>query len=104
MSKPFNIPQQVIYICTGSKCKKAGGKELCRIFRDQAKYAGLKDTVEIIKTDCTDRCKFAPVLSFQPQNVWLHNVSEYQAPQLFQQYIQSGSAKSGNSFMPSQEN
>ena len=104
MSKPFNIPQQVIYICTGSKCKKAGGKELCRIFRDQAKYAGLKDTVEIIKTDCTDRCKFAPVLSFQPQNVWLHNVSEYQAPQLFQQYIQSGSAKSGSSFNSISEN
>ena len=88
MSKPFHIPNQVIYICTGSKCKKNGGKELCKLFRDQAKSAGLKDTVEIIKTDCTDRCKVAPVLSFQPQNIWLHNVTEYQVPQLFRQYLQ----------------
>lgn len=89
MSKPFNIPSQVLYICTGSKCKKRGGKELCKLFRDQVKSSGLKDTVEIIKTDCTDRCKFAPVMSIQPQNIWLHDVSEYQAAQLFQQYVQT---------------
>ncbi|QNF31967.1 (2Fe-2S) ferredoxin domain-containing protein [Adhaeribacter swui] len=100
MSKPFKIPTQVIYICTGSKCKKQGGKELCKLFRDQAKSAGLKDTVEIIKTDCTDRCKFAPVLSFQPQNVWLHNVAEYQVPQLFKQYLQSPANPAPGSSLP----
>ncbi|WP_106931593.1 (2Fe-2S) ferredoxin domain-containing protein [Adhaeribacter arboris] len=87
MSKPFNIPRQVIYVCTGSKCKKRGGKDLSKLFRDQVKQAGLKDTVEVIKTDCTDRCKFAPIVSIQPQNVWLHDVVEYQVPQLFQQYL-----------------
>lgn len=94
MSKPFKIPNQVVYVCTGSKCKKRGGKELCKLFRDAAKSAGLKDTVEIIKTDCTDRCKFAPVLSIQPQNIWLHDVTEYQVPQLFQQYLQAPSTHS----------
>lgn len=87
MSKIFNTPQQVIYICTGSKCKKKGGKELSKLFREKAKAAGLKDTLEIIKTDCTDRCKFAPVMSIQPQNVWLHDVNEYMGTQIFNQYI-----------------
>ncbi len=87
MSKSFKTPQQVIYVCNGSKCKKRGGKELSRIFRDRVKSAGLKDTVEIIKTDCTDRCKFAPVMSFQPQNIWLKEVNEYQAQQLLDQYV-----------------
>ena len=87
MSKVFKTPQQVIYVCTGSKCKKKGGKELSKIFRDLAKTAGLKDTVEIIKTDCTDRCKFAPVLSIQPQNIWLHEVNETMGRQIFNQYI-----------------
>ena len=87
MSKVFNIPQQVIYVCTGSKCKKKGGKDIGKLFRKMAKEAGLKDTVEIIKTDCTDRCDFAPVMSIQPQNIWLHNVNEYMAGQLFKEYI-----------------
>jgi len=100
MSKPFHIPKQVIYICTGSKCKKHGGKELCKLFRDQAKAAGLKDTVEIIKTDCTDRCKFAPVLSIQPQNIWLHDVTEYQVPQLFRQYVQPPPNAAPNAVLP----
>lgn len=104
MSKPFNIPNQVIYICTGSKCKKRGGKELCKLFRDQAKNAGLKNTVEIIKTDCTDRCDFAPVLSIQPQNVWLNYVAEYQVPQLFRQYLQPQTSSTSGSSFPSTNN
>ncbi|MGV3589595.1 MAG: (2Fe-2S) ferredoxin domain-containing protein [Adhaeribacter sp.] len=88
MSKVFKIPQQVIYVCAGDKCKKRGGKEIGKLFRSMAKAAGLKDTVvEIIKTDCTDRCKFAPVMSIQPQNIWLHDVTETQATQIFNQYI-----------------
>lgn len=87
--KSFKTPQRVIYVCTGSKCKKRGGKELSKLFRDRVKSAGLQDTVEIIKTDCTDRCKFAPVISFQPQNIWLPAVTELQALQVFQQYVQA---------------
>lgn len=87
MSKNFNIPKQVIYVCTGSKCKRKGGKDLSRTFRDLAKQNGLRDDVEIIRTECTDRCDFAPVLSFQPQNIWLHKVSEFQGRQLFQEHI-----------------
>ena len=87
MSKVFKTPQQVIYVCTGSKCKKKGGKEISKLFRGMAKEAGFKDSVEIIKTDCTDRCKFAPVMSIQPQNIWLHDVNEFMAGQLFNQYI-----------------
>jgi (2Fe-2S) ferredoxin len=93
MSKVFKVPQQVIYVCTGDKCKKKGGKEIGKLFRSMAKAAGLKDTVEIIKTDCTDRCKFAPVMSIQPENIWLHDVTEAQAPQIFNQYIGKSAKK-----------
>lgn len=31
----------------------------------------MKDDVELIVTECTDRCKFAPVLAAQPANIWL---------------------------------
>jgi (2Fe-2S) ferredoxin len=87
MSKTFHIPDQVIYVCDGSKCKKRGGKEIGKMFRGLIKDAGLQDQVEVIKTDCTDRCKFAPVMSLQPQNLWFHDVAEIRARQLFQEQI-----------------
>lgn len=90
MSKVLKTPQQIVYVCTGSKCKKRGGKEIGKLLRSMTKAAGLKDTVEIIKTDCTDRCKFGPIMSIQPENVWLHGVSEAQVTQIFNQYLGKG--------------
>ena len=87
MSKAFITPKQVIYICTGSKCKKRGGKEISKLLWSKVKSAGLKDVVEIIRTECTDRCKFAPIMSLQPQNIWLHEVTDTMASHIFQEQI-----------------
>jgi len=75
MSK-FHTPEKVIYVCVGSKCGKRGGKDLCKSLKGYVKETGLKDTAEVIKVECTDRCKFAPVLSIQPENIWLKEYSE----------------------------
>ncbi|MHC2990756.1 hypothetical protein OB13_03865 [Pontibacter sp. HJ8] len=87
MSKEFNTPDKVIYVCTGSKCKKKGGKEIGKTLRDIIKLMGLKGKVEVVKTECTDRCDFAPVMSFQPDNVWLHHTTEEMAKKTFQDHI-----------------
>ena len=87
MGRENKTPKQVIYVCTGDKCKKRGGKDVGKAFRSLCKYFGLKNDVEIIKTDCTDRCKLAPVVALQPQNLWLYEVSEYKVQNLFQQHI-----------------
>jgi NADH:ubiquinone oxidoreductase subunit E len=78
MSK-FHAPEKAIYVCVGSKCGKKGGKAICKEFKDIIKTNGLKDDIEIVKTECTDRCKFAPVLSIQPANVWVKEYSERDA-------------------------
>ena len=70
MSK-FSIPENTIYICQGSKCSKRGSRELYKNLKHYLKSAGKKDTIELIITECTDRCKYAPVLSAQPANIWL---------------------------------
>ncbi|MHB1176919.1 MAG: (2Fe-2S) ferredoxin domain-containing protein [Daejeonella sp.] len=70
MSK-FHIPENTIYICQGSKCSKKGSRELYKNLKHYLKSSGMKDDVELIITECTDRCKFAPVLSAQPANIWL---------------------------------
>ncbi len=78
MSK-FHQPEKAIYVCVGSKCGKRGGKDMCKELKDLIKHADLKDSVEIIKTECTDRCKYAPVLSVQPANVWFKEYDEKDA-------------------------
>ena len=70
MSK-FQIPENTIYICQGSKCSKKGSRELYKNLKHHLKSSGMKDDIELIITECTDRCKFAPVLSAQPTNIWL---------------------------------
>ncbi len=87
MSKSFDIPTKVIYVCTGSKCKKKGGKDLGKMFRGMIKDMGLKNQVEVVKTECTDRCDFAPVISMQPDNAWLAKTTEQDAKQAFQEHI-----------------
>lgn len=89
MSKSFKTPDKVIYVCTGSKCKKKGGKDNGKALRSLIKEQGLKGSVEIVKTDCTDRCDFAPVMCFQPDNYWMHHVSEQEAVQAFSELILS---------------
>ncbi|WP_041537158.1 (2Fe-2S) ferredoxin domain-containing protein [Pseudopedobacter saltans] len=75
MSK-FCIPEHVIYICTGSKCSKRGGKECYKTLKSFLKDSKLRDKIELVRIECTDRCKFAPVLNFQPDNIWLKEYSE----------------------------
>lgn len=70
------IPDKVIYVCTGDKCKKRGGKELAKFIRGVLKDNGLKGKVEVIKTHCTDNCKLGPVVCCQPGNKWLFHAKE----------------------------
>lgn len=65
-------PEHIVYVCLGSKCNKHGAKDLYKKMKSLIKKSGRQD-VELIKTECTDRCKMAPVLSIQPQNQWLLN-------------------------------
>lgn len=85
MSKGSNVPESVIYICTGSKCKKRGSKDVSKLLKGALKEEGLNKQVEIIKTECTGRCKFAPVLSIQPANVWLKEFDEGDVPRILKQ-------------------
>ncbi|ARS36276.1 (2Fe-2S) ferredoxin domain-containing protein [Pontibacter actiniarum] len=87
MSKSFNTPDKVIYVCTGSKCKKKGGKDLGKMFRGMIKELGLKGQVEVVKTDCTDRCDYAPVICMQPDNFWVAQTDEAKAKEAFETHV-----------------
>lgn len=64
----------VIYICTGSKCEKKGAKECYKKVKKELKKGEI--SAEVIKTECTDRCDYAPVLCLQPANKWMINYDQ----------------------------
>lgn len=70
MSK-FTIPTHTLYICTGSKCAKRGGKDAYKAAKSYKKMLPEKVDLEIIRIECTDRCDYAPICTLQPSNAWL---------------------------------
>jgi (2Fe-2S) ferredoxin len=84
MSK-LSFPDKTILVCDGSKCGKH--KEVRKLLKDGIKDNHLKDSVELVKIDCTDRCKHAPIVCFQPQNRWFGDVSVWQAQRLFDELV-----------------
>lgn len=74
--RKFHIPDKIIYLCVGSKCSKRGNKDLCKTLKSYVKHREDQCDIEVIKVECTDRCKFAPVLSIQPDNIWLKEYTE----------------------------
>jgi len=73
MSK-FTVPDKVLFVCTGSKCAKRGGKDMYKRALKYAKYA--QKDIEVIRIECTDRCDYAPVCTISPANIWLKEYSE----------------------------
>lgn len=75
MSK-FTVPDKVLYICTGSKCAKRGGKSLYKLMKSFGKHHHGDQDIEVVRIECTDRCDYAPVCTIQPDNIWLKEYSE----------------------------
>jgi (2Fe-2S) ferredoxin len=71
MGKDIKVPEKVVYVCNGPKCRKKGGKELRKYFKHLFKD---EDAIKVIKTGCTDNCKNAPIVCIQPDNNWFGKV------------------------------
>ena len=81
-------PECVLYVCCGSKCKAKGGKHLFKQLKSEVKHRHLKKTVEVIKTGCTDRCKFGPVLAVMPMNEWHLHTDEHSAARILHETLE----------------
>lgn len=77
----------MLYTCCGSKCKKAGGKKIYKSLKAEVKRQGLRKQIQVIKTGCTDRCKWAPVIAVMPANQWHLEVSQDRAAEIFYEAI-----------------
>jgi NADH:ubiquinone oxidoreductase subunit E len=57
----MQIKRELIFVCTGSECKKSGAKNLCKELKDAINQVPLKGQCKLIKTKCMDMCKSAPM-------------------------------------------
>ena len=86
MAKEVEAAPKVVFICSGSKCKKHN-RELLKYFKDAIKEHALKKEVEIVRISCTGRCKLAPIVSIQPNNKWYSKVDEKGVKSLISKYL-----------------
>ncbi len=54
-------PRKLVFICTGSDCKKKGAKDIHKCLKKEFKSDDHKGRYKLIKTHCMDMCKSAPV-------------------------------------------
>ena len=53
--------RKLVFVCTGSDCKKSGGKTLRKELKENFKQGDFKGQCKLISTKCLDMCKSAPV-------------------------------------------
>lgn len=82
MKKP-QFPDVSIFMCNGSKCGKH--KDFRKELKNEVKSKIKHLDVEFFKMECTDRCKFAPVLSLQPSNIWYCEADSDTIPKIIKQ-------------------
>lgn len=89
MKKP-QFPDISLFVCNGSKCGKH--KDFRKMLKSELKNRFSEEEVEVFRTECTDRCKFAPVVSLQPSNIWYYECDEDTIPHIFEEIKKVGVA------------
>lgn len=54
--------RKLVFVCSGSDCKKSGGKALRKELKENFKQGEHKGQCKLISTKCLDMCKSAPVV------------------------------------------
>lgn len=83
----LEAPGKVIFICDGKKCGKYS-KEIRKGFKEVIKERGMKHKIGLVRMDCTDNCKCAPVVCLQPDNIWIGEVVVNNIRVIFNEFIQ----------------
>lgn len=73
MAKNPEELQHIVFVCTGSDCKKAGGKKIYGAIKDEVRREKWSKDTRVIRTKCTGHCKSAPVAILMPENRWFMN-------------------------------
>lgn len=54
--------RQLVFICVGSDCKRAGSKKIRKELKEAATSGSIKGHCKFFQTKCMDMCKTAPMV------------------------------------------
>lgn len=80
--------ERVLLVCHGKDCKKKGAKDVARAARRTLRELGQWKSTHLVRTQCNGFCKQAPLVSLQPQNIWLSETSEQEVSELLREHLE----------------
>lgn len=84
------IPERHILVCTGSDCKKQGGKKLCKALKEALAERKMKRDARVVEVDCLQQCGHGPIAIVYPDAVWYAGLPAEEAEQVIDQHLTAG--------------
>lgn len=84
------LPQRHVFVCTGSDCKKRGGKKLCKALKDALRDRGMKRDARVVEVDCLEQCGHGPLALVYPDGVWYADVQAEDAEEVVDRHLTAG--------------
>jgi (2Fe-2S) ferredoxin len=84
------VPERHVLVCTGSDCRKRGGKKTCKAFKAALEQAGLKRAVRVVAVDCLDQCGHGPMALVYPDGVWYAKLQAEEVKEVVERHLAAG--------------
>lgn len=84
------IPERHILVCTGSDCRKRGGRKVYKAFKEVLDDRGLKRRIKVLEVDCFDQCAHGPMAVVYPDAVWYAELKPNDPEQIVDQHLAGG--------------
>ena len=82
--------QSYVLICGGTACCSGGADKLVEEFAANLESAGIKDTVQVVKTGCLGFCEQGPIVKILPQGTFYVQVKPEDVKEIVAEHLVKG--------------
>jgi NADH:ubiquinone oxidoreductase subunit F (NADH-binding)/(2Fe-2S) ferredoxin/Pyruvate/2-oxoacid:ferredoxin oxidoreductase delta subunit len=82
--------KKIISVCKGTGCSAFGSGTLIKTFEKEIEKRGLSDQISVKKTGCHGFCEKGPIVVILPDDIFYHQVSGEDVPDIIERTIQKG--------------
>ena len=82
--------QSYVLICGGTACCSGGADKLVEEFAASLEAAGIKDTVQVVKTGCLGFCEQGPIVKILPQGTFYVQVKPEDVKEIVAEHLVKG--------------
>ena len=82
--------QNYVLICGGTACCSGGADKLVEEFAAHLESAGMKDTVQVVKTGCLGFCEQGPIVKILPQGTFYVQVKPEDVKEIVAEHLVKG--------------